>query len=44
MAEWSKATASKAVFLSNRDRGFESHSLLQKIRFSILEYGIYNDF
>ena len=29
MAEWLKATVSKTVILSNRDRGFESHPLRQ---------------
>jgi homoserine dehydrogenase len=29
VAEWLKATVSKTVILSNRDRGFESHSLRQ---------------
>lgn len=29
VAEWSKATASKAVIPGNRDRGFESHPLHQ---------------
>lgn len=31
MAEWSKATASKAVIPGDWDRGFESRSLLQKL-------------
>lgn len=29
MAEWTKATVLKTVISSDRDRGFESHSLLQ---------------
>jgi homoserine dehydrogenase len=31
VAEWLKATVSKTVILSNRDRGFESHSLRQSL-------------
>ncbi len=31
VAEWLKATVSKTVILSNRDRGFESHPLRQSI-------------
>jgi hypothetical protein len=42
MAEWSKATASKAVIPRNRDRGFESHSLLQHAGLRMIMIKIYS--
>ena len=36
MAEWFKATVLKTVIPSDRDRGFESLSLLQKTHYKII--------